>query len=94
MSLQLDSKPQPLSSKKNTQPFRQTNFRFRASFEQGGPRYSGNCRVWIHSETLTRHDKNIQSYFMVASISNRIDLRNINNFHGGSTTDWLKESGK
>ena len=37
------------------------NFRFRACFEQGVPWYSGNYRVWIHSETCTWHDKNIQS---------------------------------
>ena len=37
------------------------NFRFCACFEQGVPWHSGNCRVWIHSETRTWHDKNIQS---------------------------------
>ena len=36
------------------------NFRFRAYFEQGVPRHSGNYRVWIHPETRTWHDKNIQ----------------------------------
>ena len=36
-------------------------FRFRACFEQGVPWHSGNCRVWIHSQTRTWHDKNIQS---------------------------------
>ena len=36
-------------------------FRFRACFEQGVPWHSGNYRVWIHSETRTWHDKNIQS---------------------------------
>ena len=36
-------------------------FRFRASFEQGVPWHSGNYRVWIHSETRTWPDKNIQS---------------------------------
>ena len=36
------------------------NFRFRAYFEQGVPWHSGNYRVWIHSETRTWHDKNIQ----------------------------------
>ena len=35
-------------------------FRFRACFEQGVPWHSGNYRVWIHSETRTWHDKNIQ----------------------------------
>ena len=37
------------------------NFRFRACFKQGVPWHSGNYRVWIHSETGTWHDKNIQS---------------------------------
>ena len=37
------------------------NFRFRACFEQGVPSHSGNYRVWIHSETRTSHDNNIQS---------------------------------
>ena len=37
------------------------NFRFGACFEQGVLWYSGNYRVWIHSETCTWHDKNIQS---------------------------------
>ena len=36
------------------------NFRFRACFKQGVPWHSGNYRVWIHSETRTWHDKNIQ----------------------------------
>ena len=36
------------------------NFRFRACFEQGVPSHSGNYRVWIHSETRTWYDKNIQ----------------------------------
>ena len=36
------------------------NFRFRACFEQGVPWHSGKYRVWIHSETRTWHDKNIQ----------------------------------
>ena len=35
--------------------------RFGAWFEQGVPWHSGNYRVWIHSETRTRHGKNIQS---------------------------------
>ena len=37
------------------------NFKFRACFEQGVPWYSGNFRVWIHSETRTWHDNTIQS---------------------------------
>ena len=36
-------------------------FRYGACFEQGVPWHSGNCRVWIHSQTRTWHDKNIQS---------------------------------
>ena len=36
------------------------NFRFRTCFEQGVPWHSGNYRVWIHCETRTWHDKNIQ----------------------------------
>ena len=37
------------------------NFKFCACFEQGVPWHSGNYRMWIHSETRTWHDKNIQS---------------------------------
>ena len=37
------------------------NFRFPTCFEQGVPWHSGNYRVWIHSESRTWHDKNIQS---------------------------------
>ena len=37
------------------------NFRYRACFEQGAPWHSGNYRVWIHPETRTCHNKNIQS---------------------------------
>ena len=37
------------------------NSRFRVCFEQGVPWHSGSYRVWIHSETRTWHDKNIQS---------------------------------
>ena len=36
------------------------NFRICACFEQGVPWHSGNYRVWIHSETCTWDDKNIQ----------------------------------
>ena len=36
------------------------NFRFCACFEQGFLWHPGNYRVWIHSETRTWHDKNIQ----------------------------------
>ena len=34
---------------------------FRACFEQEVAWYSGNYRVWIHSERRTWHEKNIQS---------------------------------
>ena len=37
------------------------NFRFGACFEQGVSWHSGNYRFWIHYETCTWHDKNIQS---------------------------------
>ena len=39
---------------------RHVNFWFRACFEQRVLWHSGNYRVWIHSETRTWHDKNIQ----------------------------------
>ena len=37
------------------------NFRFCVSFEQGVPFHSGKYWVWIHPQTRTWHDKNIQS---------------------------------
>ena len=37
------------------------NFSFHACFEQVVPWHSCNYRVWIHSETRTWHDNNIQS---------------------------------
>ena len=49
--LQLDSNPEPLSSLMNTQPF-------------GQP---GHYKVWIHSETRTWHDKNIQSDLLLVT---------------------------
>ena len=36
-------------------------FRNGACFEKLVPWHSGNCRVWIHSQTRTWHDNNIQS---------------------------------
>ena len=41
------------------------SFRFRACFEQGVPyiQTTIECGLWIHSETCTWHDKNIQSRF-------------------------------
>ena len=47
------------------------NFRHRACFEQGVPWHSGNYRVWIHSETRTWHDKNIQP-LVLESLSNKV----------------------
>ena len=44
------------------------NFIFRTCFEQGVPRHSGNYRVWIHSETSTRYDKNIQTKYVAVRI--------------------------
>ena len=44
------------------------NFRFRTCFEQGVPWRSGNCKVWIHSEKSTWHDKNIQSTYSKVGI--------------------------
>ena len=37
------------------------NFRFRTCFEQGVSWHLWNYGVWIHFETRTWHDKNIQS---------------------------------
>ena len=39
-------------------------------------------------------NKRAMSYFMFVAISGRIGLQDINNFCGGSTTDWVKESEK
>ena len=39
---------------------RHLNFRHRACFKQKVIWYSGNYNVWNHSETRTRHGKNIQ----------------------------------
>ena len=41
------------------------NFRFHVYFEQRFRWHSGNYRLWIHSETRTWHDKNIQCKFYV-----------------------------
>ena len=46
------------------------NFRFRACFEQGAPRHSGNYRVWISSEMRTWHDKNIQRNLFYMKVVN------------------------
>ena len=39
------------------------NFKFCVSFEQGVPWHSGNYRAWIHSETPTWQEKNIQAVY-------------------------------
>ena len=39
--------------------------RFRTCFEQGVPWHSDNYRMWIHSESRTWHNKNIQSFNML-----------------------------
>ena len=41
--------------------FSHLNFRYGVCFEQGVPWHSGKYRVWIHAETRTWHDENIQS---------------------------------
>ena len=38
------------------------NFRYHVCFKQEAPWHSENYWVWIHSETRTWHDKNIQSF--------------------------------
>ena len=43
---------------------RHLNFRFHAWFEQGVPWHSGSYRVWIHLETRTWNDENIQSFIL------------------------------
>ena len=40
------------------------NFRFHVCFEKGFPWHSGNYRVWVHSEMLTRHDNDTQMNFV------------------------------
>ena len=50
------------------------NFRLHGCFKQVVPWHSWNCRAWIHSETRTWHDKNIQS-----NIPYRVKLRTENN---------------
>ena len=42
-------------------------FRYGACFEQGVPWHSGNCRVWIRSQTRTWHDKNIQTFRVISN---------------------------
>ena len=42
------------------------NFKYRACLEQEVPWHSGNYRAWIHSETRTWHDNNIQQGMCIA----------------------------
>ena len=49
-----------------------TTVLFRTCFEQGVPWHSGNHRLWVHSETGTWHDKNIQSIYH----ESELDCRN------------------
>ena len=57
-------------------------FRFRACFEQGVPWLSGNYRVWIHSETRTWHEKNIQSLSYMEGTQSIFEFR-VNSPHFG-----------
>ena len=67
------------------------NFRYSVCFEQGVPWHSGNYRVWIHSETRTWHDKNIQSnapyrwslpsIFCITVLLNKLFDKLCNHFH-------------
>ena len=61
----------------------QLTFRYCVSFEQGVPCHSSNYRVYIHSETRTWHDNNIQS-----NASYRWVLTTQLN-HLASLTKWL-----
>ena len=45
------------------------SIRSRTCFEQGVLWHSGNYRVWIHSETRTWHDKNMQSFMTICLIA-------------------------
>ena len=53
------------------------SFRYRACFEQGVPWRSGNYGVWIHSETWTWHDKNIQSLLFTVLLASSPFITNI-----------------
>ena len=44
-------------------------FRYSTCFEQGVRWHSGNYRVWIHSETCTEHDKNIQTKISFSNVA-------------------------
>ena len=61
-------------------------FKFRACFEQGGPWHSGNYRVWIHAETRTWYDKNIQSVYQLGIKGNFLEI--ITSLYS-STKVWL-----
>ena len=50
------------------------NFRYCACFKQGVPWDSGNYRVWIHTETRTWHDNNLQfGYYFIISFHSWLD---------------------
>ena len=66
-------------------------FRFRACLEQGVPWHSGNYRVWIHAETRTWNDKNIQSFrHLLPTLHVRLLSRsfNLNACIYQTTTQW------
>ena len=88
--LQLDSNPEPLSSygwvfvyELSGFGFESScshlNFRFRVCFEQGVPWHSGNYTLWIHSETRTWHDKNLQVTFTRPETLDEKKVRNMFN---------------
>ena len=47
------------------------NYGFCACFKQEVPWHSGNYRVWVHSETRTWHDRNIQSILLMITDGKR-----------------------
>ena len=51
------------------------NFRYRACFEQGVPRHTGNYRVCIHSKTCIWYDRNIQTKKYTCAIVVLVDLQ-------------------
>ena len=65
------------------------NFRFRACFEQGVPWHSGNYRVWIHSETRTWHDKNMQSNVLSYR---KIQIKMCLSIYGITTSKYSRET--
>ena len=84
--LQLDANPEPvwpngwvfvheLSGSGFESSCSHLNLRFRTCFEQGVPWHSGTYRVSIYSETLTWHDKNIQSQDSLTKIPTYLPSR-------------------